>query len=129
MHAPRSRQIGMGALGWLVTLAVASFVLTCFFKIGPVYLDYWQVKGALDDVMANPEAATMPRHDLLDLIQRHFDVSRIEAVGVNDIHIKDNGKGRELDAGYEKRVPLIANIDVVVKFPDLKFTLSAPVTE
>ena len=33
--------------------------------------------------------------------------------------------GREVNANYEKRVALIANIDVVVKFDKLKYNLSS----
>ena len=29
----RARQTGLGALGWLIVLAIASFALTCFFKV------------------------------------------------------------------------------------------------
>jgi hypothetical protein len=40
------------------------------------------------------------------------------------VRLNETRNGRELDASYEKRVPLIANIDVVVKFDQLKYNLS-----
>ncbi|HET8709834.1 MAG TPA: DUF4845 domain-containing protein [Spongiibacteraceae bacterium] len=111
-------------LGWLIVLGIASFALTCFFRIGPVYLDYWQVKKALDLVMANSESAGMPKEEVLSAIQKQFDVSRIESISAKDIKFVDGRNGRELNANYEKRVPLIANIDVVVKFDHLVYKLS-----
>lgn len=119
----RSRQRGLGALGWLVTLAVASFALTCVLKIGPVYMDYWELKGTLDNVIDDRSLAGLPRGELLTTISKRFMVNRIEAIDVKDIAITDTREGRVMDATYEKRVPLLANIDVVVKFDDLTYAL------
>lgn len=118
-----SRQTGLGALGWLIVLAIASFALTCFFKLGPVYLDYWQVKQALEEVLADPQVAAQPKDELLVTIGRNFDVNRIEVIRPNQLRITETREGRELDASYEKRVPLVHNIDVVVKFDQLKYSL------
>jgi hypothetical protein len=126
MPALRSRQTGLGALGWLIVLGIAAFGLTCFFKVGPVYLEYWQTKQALDDVLANGQNAGKSKPELLDSIQKHLDVSRIETVNAKDIRFTQTRNGLEVDASYEKRVALIANIDVVVKFDKLKYTISGP---
>lgn len=120
----RRSQAGLGALGWLIVLAIASFGLTCFFKIGPVYLDYWNTKKALEVVVGNGKANTMSKEELQRAVQNQFDVSMINTIPAKDIRITDARGKRELDASYEKRVPLIANIDVVVKFDQLKYTLS-----
>jgi len=122
----RKYQTGLGALGWLIVLGIGSFCLTCFFKVGPVYLEYWQTKQALDDVMTSPASASMGKTELLDSIEKHLDVSRIESIKKKDIRIDDSKGGRQVDASYEKRVSLLANIDVVVKFDKLKYNLAAP---
>jgi hypothetical protein len=119
----RKYQTGLGMLGWLIVLGIASFALTCFFRIGPVYLDYWQTKKALDVVMANQQSAMLAKSELLSAIGKH--VSRIETISPKDIEITDSRNGRVLDASYEKRVSLISNIDVVVKFENLKYNLAS----
>lgn len=121
----RKQQTGLGMLGWLIVLGIASFALTCLFKVGPVYLDYWQVKKALDLVMANSQSSGMSRDELLNAIEKQFDVSRIEVISKKDIKITDSRNGRELNANYEKRVPFMYNIDVVVKFDHLVYKLSS----
>jgi uncharacterized protein DUF4845 len=121
----RKYQTGMGALGWLIVLAIASFCLTCFFKMGPLYLEYWQTKGALDSALSNSTVATMDKDALLNSIEKSLDVSRIESITKKDIRVTDKNGVREIDASYEKRTPLIANIDVVLKFDKLKYKLSA----
>ena len=120
----RKQQAGLGMLGWLIVLAIASFGLTCFFRIGPIYLEYWQTKKALDLVLSNPTAASKSKEELLSGIEKQFDVSLIESIKKNDIKFVESHGNREVSANYEKRVPLIANIDVVVKFDHLVYKLS-----
>jgi hypothetical protein len=121
----RKYQGGLGALGWLVVLAIASFGLTCFFKIGPLYLEYWQTKKAIEVVLNNSVIAAKSKPEIAAAIEKQFDVSRIESIKPSDIKLNESRNGRELDASYEKRVALIANLDVVVKFDQLKYNLSA----
>lgn len=122
----RKQQMGMGMLGWLIVLGIASFALTCFFRIGPIYLEYWQTKKALDLVLLESQSAGKGRDELLGAIQRQLDVSRIESIETKNIKFVDGKGGREVNASYEKRVPLIGNIDVVVKFDKLVYKLSSP---
>jgi hypothetical protein len=126
MRTSRKRQAGLGMLGWLVVLGLAAFGLTCFFKIGPVYLDYWQTKKAIEDVVLSNQAMGQSNEELFNSIEKHLDVSRVESITVKDMRVINEPKGgRVLDAHYEKRVPLIGNIDVVVKFDELKYPLGA----
>ena len=118
------RQAGLGALGWLIVLAIASFGLTCFFKVGPVYLDYWNTKNAIESVVNGSQAASMSKDELRSAVQKQLDVSMIKTIAGKDIRISDERGERQLDASYEKRVALLANIDVVVKFEKLKYKLS-----
>jgi hypothetical protein len=121
----RKQQAGMGMLGWLIVLGIASFALTCFFRIGPVYLEYWQTKKAIDLVLTGSQASAKSKEELLNSIQKQFDVSRIESITSKDIKFVESKGGREVNANYEKRVPLIANLDVVVKFDKLVYKLSS----
>lgn len=121
----RKQQMGMGMLGWLVVLGIASFALTCFFRIGPVYLEYWQAKKAIDLVVQGSAASSMSTDALLTSIEKQLNVSTIEVIKRKDIKVTELRGERQLNANYEKRVPLIANIDVVVKFDKLVYKLSS----
>ena len=121
----RSRQHGLGALGWLVVLAIASFALTCFFRVGPIYLDYWGTKKALDGVLLDDSLGRTSKGELLQKISKTFEVNGVTAIDTKDLSFQQTKEGLVIDASYEKRVSLIANVDVVVKFENLKYTISA----
>jgi hypothetical protein len=119
----RSRQGGLGALGWLVVLGVAAFFLLCAFRVGPIYLEQMQIKAVLDDVLAPSHTAGMSRHQLLEAIRKRFEANGLQTLSTRDIKFVESREGITVDCSYERRVPLIANIDVVVKFDQLKYTL------
>ncbi len=122
MHL-RSRQSGLGSLGWLVLLGVAAFFLLCAFRVGPIYLEQFQVKAVLDEVFTSSNARQMSKHELLETLRKRFEVNGIEVLPTKDIKFVESREGIQVDCSYEKRIPLIANIDVVVKFDKLKYTL------
>jgi hypothetical protein len=107
-------------------LAIASFGLTCFFRIGPVFLDFWNTKGAIEAVVNGGKVGAMSQDEVRRALQSQLDVSMINTISAKDVRITETRGQRELDASYEKRVPLLANIDVVVKFDKLKYPLPDP---
>lgn len=119
----RSRQSGLSALGWLVVLGVAAFLLLCAFRVGPIYIEYMQVKAVLDELLAPSKASTMSKHELLSALSKRFEVNGIEVLSSRDIKFVESREGVVVDCSYEKRVPLIYNIDVIVSFDDLKYTM------
>lgn len=122
MHL-RSRQSGLSSLGWLTLLGVAGFFLLCVFRVGPIYLEQFQVKAVLDEVFTSSNARQMSKHELLETLRKRFEVNGIEVLPTKDIKFVESREGIQVDCNYEKRIPLIANIDVVVKFDKLKYTL------
>lgn len=117
-----SYQRGWGLLGWIIVLAVSSFFLTCLLKLGPVYMDYWTVRKVLQDVSAaGLDGRTAG--ELRTAIQRRLDTNRIEAFKASNIRFEETRDALIMDAGHERRVPLIGNIDVVVRFDPLRYSL------
>ena len=120
----RKRQAGMGMLGWILALCVGAFVLNCVLKLGPIYMEYWQLKKALNTTMDSPGAASMSKHSLYASIEKQLEVNGIDSVTTKTIKVTQSRDERELNANYEKRVPFLGNIDIVVKFNDLVYKLA-----
>lgn len=115
VNLPR-HQRGMSALAILTVLLIASFLLTCIFKVMPIYMDAWTVKSVIGDPAEAGEFDGKSVETIRKQIQGKFDMNRIETIAIKDVKFK-NEKGKLIiTANYEKRVPLIQNIDVVVHF-------------
>lgn len=123
MRANINRQRGLGLLGWIVVLAVASFFLTCAFRIGPLYIDYWTVESVLEGALEEEGLERQSKHEIRSAIQRRFDTNRVEVIKAREIRFEETRDKLVMDAGYEQRVPLIGNIDVVVRFEQLRYEI------
>ena len=121
-----SRQRGMSMLSILTILFVASFFLTCGVKIIPLYLDAWTIDKAIKKGVDGGEFKSLSAGQIKRKLTSTFDMNRVEALKVGDIKIKRLKNGEmSIDASYEKRVSLIQNIDVVVKFDYLKYQFAS----
>jgi Domain of unknown function (DUF4845) len=118
------RQQGISALSMLVILLVAIFFGTCAIKVAPVYMENMTIQGALETVVTDAEVGDIKTTEIKGKLSKLFQVNMTEAIGIKDVKItRDKGKVI-VDARYERRVPLMFNIDVVVKFDQLLYEFS-----
>mgnify|MGYP000425973786 FL=1 len=111
----QNKQQGLSALGILVLLAVVGFFLTIATRIGPLYLDNSFVDAALQSL------ADEPIHKMSDgkirrKLQAAFTVNAVRDVNVKDTVIERKKTATTVSLDYERRVHLLANVDVVVVF-------------
>lgn len=111
----------MGVFSLFFLLVIFSLVGTVIFRVAPVYVDDWSlnrvIKGALED-LAGKEASP---YKVKSTLSRHFITNRVEAVSIKDVKIEIVDEQVVIDASYEKRVPLLFNIDAVVVFADKRY--------
>ena len=122
MNSP-SRLNGMSSLSMLVVLLVAVFFITCAVKLTPVYLAGWSVSSVIDGAINDGKFNGKSPSEIRSVIVKYFSTNRVEAINAKDVKITRSDKNGkiEIDASYEQRVPLMYNIDVVIKFDDLKY--------
>jgi len=105
-------------LGFLIMLCVAGFFAYVVMKLVPVYVEYFGVVKAMEQIKDEPGAAQKS----LDQIRRDLNVKfDLQYVDENDvppqaIQLKREATGPTLRIAYEKRVPFMYNIDLVASF-------------
>ena len=121
----RSRQQGFTVWQWLVILAVAGFLLTVAFRVGPAYITNYSVQSTVKSLQNEPELATKSTQDLRLAVERKFDVNRIDVMQAvcryKDkpcLKIEKTKSHVKIDANYEARVHVLGNVDAVVVFSD-----------
>ena len=109
-------QRGMTMLGFLVTLSVVILFLYCGMKIVPMYIEFYSVKKALASMATEPEAANATKDALRTMFKRHMTIDYVSVVKPEMLKIESTDTGYNLVVEYERREPLVANLDVVGKF-------------
>ena len=113
-----SRQRGV-ASAVVLTIALLLGLLSTFgLKVGPLYVDHNLITGLCQGLIDNGEANTLTVTEVRDRISSTLRINNITDFDLNSIFMrKDNGEA-VITIAYEKRVPLVANLDIVATFDE-----------
>ena len=126
-------QRGFSIWQWLVVLAIAGFLFTIGFKLAPLYITNFTVESTVDSLRNEPEMAGKSITEMRFAIERKFDVNRIEVIQAvcRDkarpcLKIEKSTTKVIIDANYEARVHVMANVDAVVVFDKNRIEIPIP---
>ena len=114
---PRSQR-GFSKSGLLMMLIVLVSGLTFGLKILPVYLDHNFVKGVAQELIANGSAATLTQNEIREEIANGLRVNNVRDFNLSSVTLARENAEPVLVIEYERRIPLVANIDVIISFDD-----------
>ncbi|MGE8496392.1 MAG: DUF4845 domain-containing protein [Pseudomonas sp.] len=119
-------QKGLSILSWLVMLAVVAFLASTAFKVLPHYLDYMSMEKMITSVETEKALNIHTVGDFYAHVSKGMQVNSIRDLKLEDaltVTVENNEFLAHLK--YEKREPLIENIDLVVHF-DKEFRVRMP---
>ena len=113
-----SRQRGISSAGVLLIAVLLGLFFTFGLKVGPLYVDHNLITGLCQDLIDNGEVNSKTVTEVRDRISSTLRINNITDFDLNSIHMrKDNGEAI-ITVAYEKRVPLIANLDLIATFDE-----------
>ena len=113
-----SRQRGISSAGVLLIAVLLGLFFTVGLKVGPLYVDHNLITGLCQDLIDNGEANSMTVTEVRDRISSTLRINNVTDFDLNSIRMrKENGEAI-ITVAYEKRVPLIANLDIVATFDE-----------
>ena len=124
MKLARSQK-GMSMLGWLVVLALVAFLASTAFKMFPHYMDYMSLEKMITEVDNDPSLQIATVRDFYDHMQKGMQVNNIQGLKLKEVvQVKLENNDFIVHLQYEKREPLIQNLDLVANF-DKEFRIRA----
>ncbi len=113
-----------GAIDLVVVCAImfGAILVISAIKIFPMYMDHWTIEESLQDVL--DEAADddkISKRKLSSMLFRRLEVNRIDFISENDVVFDRTKSSLTATLDYERRSPLLGNMDVVLKFPQVTF--------
>lgn len=119
-------QKGMSILGWLMMLTVVAFFASAAFKVLPHYFDNMALEKMITSVEADKALDVRTVGDFYSHISKGMQVNSIRDLDMQKaIKVKVENNEFRVHMKYEKREPLIQNIDLVVRF-DKEFRVRMP---
>lgn len=113
-----NKQRGLGSIGWLFMLSAVAFLLACFFKLGPAYLDDLTMVDALKTLgERNPNLHEMEKDSIRSQLNKYLLLNNVRDTTAKEAFKITREQDRMLvDNIYERRIPFFANIEVVLTF-------------
>ena len=119
-------QKGLSVLSWLVVLAVVAFFASTAFKMLPHYLDYMSMEKMIISVGTEQAQEIRTVGDFYSHVGKGMQVNNIRDLDLREV-LKVKVENNEFIAHlkYEKREPLIENLDLVARF-DKEYRVRMP---
>ncbi len=110
------RQRGVSKFGLLMLLALITGFLTAGLKVAPLYMDHNLITGICQELIDNGEAANMTVTDVRNRVSNSLRINNVFGFELSNIGLRKENGVAIITVAYERRVELIANLDVVAKF-------------
>lgn len=110
-------------LSWVVVLAIVAFLASVAFKMVPHYLDFMSLEKIITSVETDKATEIRSVGDFYSHVDKGMQVNGIRDLNSHDIMTVEltNDQFR-VHLKYEKREPMIQNLDLVARF-DKEFRL------
>jgi Tfp pilus assembly protein PilE len=114
-----NNQRGMTLISWLLVLGLIGFFALLAMRLIPMYQEYFgvmQITKSMENEIKNNQ---LTKQQVMVLLQKRFNTGYISSVDKDDIELirgKNNVHVSRIIIDYEKRVPFIAQIDLIGRF-------------
>lgn len=112
----RNRQKGITMWGIMTIVAVGVFFLFLFFKMFPPYLEDAQISSVLSNFASSSGARNKVPAQVIESIERRFDIEGVKNVTRRDIKIVPEGNSYAVEVDYFVEIPMFGNVSVMIDF-------------
>jgi len=118
LNALPRQQRGFSKLGLVFMLVVLVSGLTFGLKVLPVYIDHNFVRGVAETLIESGRASSMTQAEVRDEIASSMRINNVRDFDIDDITTSRANGASTINMTYERRIPLVANIDIILSFDD-----------
>jgi len=116
MKAIKERQQGLTMSGFLVTAIVVIFVAVLGMKLIPAYMQNGTIKEVFNAVAHDPDMQKISIGEIRIAYAKRAAVQDINVINSDDVDIGKDANGISLSASYQVKIPLVANISLLLDF-------------
>jgi hypothetical protein len=109
------QQSGLSMIGFLFVVVVALVVTVVGFRVMPAYIEYFSVRTALSQSLADLQDVQNAT-ELRKAFQRRADAGYIASVNSRDIDYGKSGNRWVASLAWTRKLPLVSNISLLIEF-------------
>lgn len=116
MKAMKKQQRGLSMFGFLIGAIVLIFATVFAMKLIPSYMQDGEIQSVFNAVAHDPEMQNATMQDIRMSYVKRASVQNIDAIKLDDVQIGKDASGISLSASYQVKIPLVANVSLVLDF-------------
>jgi Domain of unknown function (DUF4845) len=116
MKATKRQQQGLSMSGFVVGAIILIFVAVVAMKLIPAYMQDGEIKQVFNAVAHDPAMRNATIRDIQLAYAKQASVQDINAIKLEDVDIEKDSSGISLSASYQVKIPLVANISLLLDF-------------
>lgn len=109
-------QQGLTTIGWIVVIAIFGSIVLTGFKILPMYLEFFNVKAAMEAVAQNPAVDDRSKRDLWIAINNNLRINSVRSLKKENFSFVREDGVTTMTVNYEVRKPYIAQLFIGADF-------------
>ncbi len=111
------KQRGITVIGFIMVLTLVVFAAFIGLRLFPIYAEYFSVKQSMEGVSKEQGVSSQSPAQVENALFKRLYINGVNTVKKQ--HVKVTRKnGYQLHVKYERREPLIGNLDVVASFDE-----------
>lgn len=111
-----NRQRGMSMPGFIFTAMLLVLASIFGMKLIPSYMQYAAINNVFAAIAADPDMQKAPARDIRASFSKRASIDDIKAIKAEDIDVVSDGGKPVLTAAYAVKIPLVANISLIIDF-------------
>jgi len=114
------KQYGASPLGTLIYILFGVSLVIFALRVLPVYLENMKLVSILESIADDYTESNqvISKTAIKQKLNKRFSIDSVSAINADEIEIAKEADGWLINAGYEKRVDLVANIDLMIDFTE-----------
>lgn len=114
----RQSQRGITLIGFVLLLCVGGFFAYAAMRLVPVYSEYMGVVKSMEQLAGEPGVESKDVIEIRAMLSTRFNVQYVDesTIPPQNIQVKKQGGGATLRVFYDKRLPFMGNVSLLVSF-------------
>ncbi|MDP5009227.1 MAG: DUF4845 domain-containing protein [Glaciimonas sp.] len=106
------KQKGITLIGLIFWLAILGFIALIGAKVVPTFIEYNSIKKAIVSVKTHGGSV----QEIQNAFDKQTDVGYISAIQGKDLDVSKNGDDIEISFAYQKKIPIIAPVSLLIDY-------------
>jgi hypothetical protein len=111
-------QHGLSFLGWMALVAIFGLLLLSFFKVFPIYNEYFTIQSVLTGVKDDPDIDAKSKRAIWETIKKRLFINEVHSIKRENVKIERKDGKTTVTITYETQRPYIGNLFIGGNFSE-----------